>query len=381
MFVFSLFTAILTFVYLCLILYYIYHWNQIKPALIPDSTERPTVSIIIPARNEEDAIMACVQSCLNQNYPPDHLEVIVVDDQSEDDTFDLLEEITDPRFVRMRLGVYKKTTIKGSKKKALAYGISHAKGELIFTTDADCLVPPNWIQSMLSYFNDPKIKLVSGPVKIKEGKSFISRFQSLDFSANGFVNASGIQSGLHYLCNAANLAYRKTVFLDHNVFEDNYHIASGDDIFLLEKIKTHYPDGIAFSKSDESIVETRALTNWSDFMKQRFRWAGKMKLVKDWNLKWIPAWIWLQRFSLLGFLIYSLWLGSINYILIALTAVVLQWIVDFLLQYDACRFYKIPNWPIWFIVLKPIHTFYFLLIGMSSFLPLNIEWKGRSNPH
>lgn len=75
------------------------------------------VTILIAARNEEDSILACIQSCLNQNYPPNKLEVIVVDDQSEDDTNELLESIEDPRFVHMRLGVYKRTTIKGSKKK------------------------------------------------------------------------------------------------------------------------------------------------------------------------------------------------------------------------------------------------------------------------
>jgi len=123
------------------------------------------VTILIAARNEEECIMDCVQSCLNQNYPASKLEVIVVDDQSEDDTYDLLESISDPRFVRMRLGVYKRTTIKGSKKKAIAYGVNHAKGELIFTTDADCIANPDWIQSMIPFFNDPKVKLVSGPVK------------------------------------------------------------------------------------------------------------------------------------------------------------------------------------------------------------------------
>lgn len=337
------------------------------------------VTILIAARNEEDSILACVRSCLNQNYPSNKLEVIVVDDQSEDDTYDLLESIEDPRFVRMRLGVYKRTTIKGSKKKAIAYGVNHAKGELIFTTDADCIVSPDWIQTMVPFFNDPKVKLVSGPVKIKHPSSFIARFQALDFSANGLVNAAGIKSGFHYLCSGANLAYRKQVFLEQNVYEDNYHIASGDDIFLLEKIKTVYPDGIVFSKLADSIVETQAISNWSDLIKQRMRWAGKMRHVTDWNLKWIPAIIWIQRILVLSFLVVSIYLGSINYILTGITAIMLQLLLDFLLQYDACRFYSISKWQIWFIILEPLHTLYFILLGVASWLPVSIEWKGRSN--
>lgn len=338
------------------------------------------VTILIAARNEEDSILACIQSCLNQNYPSNKLEVIVVDDQSEDDTYDLLESFEDPRFVHMRLGVYKRTTIKGSKKKAIAYGVNHAKGELIFTTDADCLVAPDWIQSMIPFFNDPKVKLVSGPVKITNRSSLIARFQTLDFSANGLVNAAGIKSGLHYLCSGANLAYRKQVFLEHNVYEDNYHIASGDDIFLLEKIKSVYPDGIVFSKLANSIVETQAVSNWTDLIKQRLRWAGKMRHITDWNLKWIPALIWIQRILLLSFLVVAISLGSVNYILASITAIMLQLLLDFLLQYDACRFYKISKWQIWFIVLEPLHTIYFILLGIASWLPVSIEWKGRSNP-
>ena len=76
------------------------------------------VTIVIAARNEEDNILECVSSCLDQDYPEDLLEVIVVDDQSEDDTYTILEnQVKDYRFKLMRLGVWKRTTIVGSKKK------------------------------------------------------------------------------------------------------------------------------------------------------------------------------------------------------------------------------------------------------------------------
>ncbi|HEX5625111.1 MAG TPA: glycosyltransferase, partial [Saprospiraceae bacterium] len=218
--------GLLTVLYSCLIAYYAYHWNRI-PVSEPTLPLNPQpVSIVIAARNEEKHVVSCVQSCLNQNYPPHLLEVIVVDDQSEDDTNDLLEAIEDPRFKLMRLGVYRRTTIKGSKKKALAYGIHHASGTIICTTDADCLVPPDWVRHMVSRFAEPQVRLVSGPVGIHHPEKAIHYFQALDFSANGLINGSGLQSGLHHLCNGANLAYRKSDFLEQDAFEDNYHIAS-----------------------------------------------------------------------------------------------------------------------------------------------------------
>ncbi len=337
----------------------------------------PFVTIVISARNEEDHIIECIQSCLNQNYPNHLLEIIVVDDQSEDNTYELVESIEDPRLLLMRLGVNRRTTIKGSKKKALAYGINHAKGEIICTTDADCIVPENWVKTLVGYFSNQSIKFVSGPVKIKETKNFINRFQSMDFSANGLVNAAGIHTKQFYLANAANLAYRKAVFLEEDAFENNYNIASGDDVFLLEKIRLKYPYGIAFAKSQEAIVETRGLTEWSSFISQRLRWAGKMSIVKDWNLKVLPAFVWIQRVSLFALFIAGILQFNLILLMISFSCFMMQWLVDFILQMDACRFYKIRNWEIWFIPTAFLHNIYFILLGILSWLPISTDWKGR----
>lgn len=370
---------ILTSLYGILIVYYLYSWKQIHPvdASFQATSTDPFVSVIIAARNEEDHILRCVHSCLNQDYPAHLLEVIVVDDQSDDDTFDLLEHIDDPKFVRMRLGVYKRTTIKGSKKKAIAYGINHAKGDIICATDADCIVSNQWIRSMVLPFGQQKIKLVSGPVIIDEPKSFLDHFQALDFSGNGIINAAGIQSNFHLLCNAANLAYRKKIFLEMDAYEENYNIPSGDDVFLLQKINQNYPDGIAFNKSSDAIVKTIAITSWLEFARQRLRWAGKMSLIKDWKLRWIPALVWLQRVSVYLFLIFGLWTANINLVYINIICLILNWAFDFMIQYEASKFYKINNWYYWFLPVEWIHSLYFIIIGLISWLPISVDWKGR----
>ncbi|MBK8485389.1 MAG: glycosyltransferase [Saprospiraceae bacterium] len=369
--------VLFTLVYCILIVYYLYYWKKIQPPGPTNSGTNPFVSIVIAARNEEATILDCITSCLKQNYPAHLFEVIVVDDQSEDDTYEILETIEDPKFVMMRLGVYKRTTIKGSKKKAIAYGINHAKGEIICTTDADGIVPENWVLSMVSYFNHQKIKLVSGPVGIMQSNNFLNYFQALDFSGNGLINAAGLRSKIHHLCNAANLAYRKHIFLEEDAFENNYNIPSGDDVFLIHKIKENYPDGIAFAKTTEAIIKTHALKDWSSFFKQRLRWAGKMSLMKDWSLKWIPTWVWLQRVSIIVFLILGIILKDLNLILITGSCWFIYWLADFILQYDACRFYNIKKWQIWFFPVALFHSFYFILIGILSWLPITTDWKGR----
>ncbi len=373
----SIFSILFTLVYIALIVYLIYQWNKIRPNDQITIAQAPYVSIVISARNEEDHILECIHSCLNQDYPKHLLEIIVVDDQSEESTYELVESIEDSRLVLMRLGVTRRTTIKGSKKKALAYGINHAKGEIICTTDADCIVPEHWVNNMVSYFSDPRIKMVSGPVKILEEDGFINRFQSLDFSTNGLINAAGIHTKQFYLANAANLAYRKQVFLEEDAFENNYHIASGDDVFLMEKIRTKYPDGIAFVKLQSATVETRGLTNWSTFISQRLRWAGKMSIIKDWTLKGFPAFVWMQRVLLLTLFIIGLIQSDIKFILISFSCFILQWLVDFILQIDACRFFKIRNWEIWFVPIAFLHNIYFIALGILSWLPIPTDWKGR----
>ena len=152
---------------------------------------------------------------------------------------------------------------------------------------------------------------------------------------------------------------------------------SGDDVFLIHKIKENYPDGIAFAKTTEAIIKTHALKDWSSFFKQRLRWAGKMSLMKDWSLKWIPTWVWLQRVSIIVFLILGIILKDLNLILITGSCWFIYWLADFILQYDACRFYNIKKWQIWFFPVALFHSFYFILIGILSWLPITSDWKGR----
>lgn len=374
---FYLLTILFTVLYIGLVSYLLYQWNYISAEPSEHPEPKPLVSIVIAVRNEEENILKCVQSCLDQKYPSERYEIIIVDDQSEDSSYELIEQLKNPKIILMRLGVFRRTTIKGSKKKALAYGITHAKGEIILTTDADCLVPEHWISSMVNYFSTPEIKLVSGPIKIIETGRFINRLQALDFSGNGLINAAGLHSRLFYLCNAANLGYRKEVFLEGDAFENNYNIASGDDIYLVDKISKSYPNGITFAKSQNAIVETSAMSDWSGFITQRLRWAGKMRHITDQKLKIIPAIVWIQRLLIYALLITGISTYNSQWILISFSCIILQYLTDFILQMDANRFYKIKNWEIWFVPMAFIHSVYFLVIGVLSLLPIHTEWKGR----
>lgn len=377
MLIFFICILLLSLAYSGLIAYFIFYWKKSIRSPLNTSPVGFRSSVIIAARNEEEHILECVQSCLNQKELLQEMELIVVDDQSEDDTYDILNAFEHPNFRHMRLGVYKRTTIKGSKKKALAYGINHAQGEIILTTDADCRVKEQWVAKMLNYFQQPQIQLVSGPVGIKQPRSFLDYLQALDFSANGLINAAGIQAGTHYLCNAANLAYRKSAFLNAEAYENNYDIASGDDVFLIEKIKEQHRDGICFAHEKELLVETSALPSWLSFMAQRLRWAGKMRYVKSWKMSALSSFVWLQRISVVVGFACSIYSNNIYHWGLFLASFFIQCLADFILQYHANKFYAVPSWKKWFLQVWLVHNFYFIIIGFLSWLPLSHDWKGR----
>ncbi|MDQ3143227.1 MAG: glycosyltransferase [Bacteroidota bacterium] len=368
----------LAFLYVCLILFYLFHWKKIPKFISESPTECYTkVSIVIPARNEEEHIQSCIEHCLKQNYPAQLLEIIVVDDQSEDNTPNILEEILDPRFKFMRLGVFKKTTIQGSKKKAISYGVNHASGDLIICTDADCLPGVDWVKSMVLYYQKHTPKIICGPVKIKTPHTFIEKFQALDFAISNLINAAGIKGKLHYLCNGANLAYEKLAFIESAAYDTNQHIASGDDIFLLNKIKKLYPQSIHYIKSEEAIVETQSVKTISEFIQQRLRWAGKVKHLSDVTLIALSSFIWVFRVVCILTLIVGFVVKIPILIYSSVICIFSRWILDFLIQYHACRNFKILPLLWWIPIMNIFYTVYYILIGFISWLPIRQEWKGR----
>ncbi len=138
------------------------------------------ISVIIPVRNEAKNIDTVLLSLSQQHYPPSHIEVIVVDDNSTDDSINRADQHR-AHFKGMTvlsLGASGK-----GKKKALTQGISIARGEIIATTDADCVLPPDWLTSINSFFQDNHVAMAVGMVAVGEQADYFSRWQAMEFAS------------------------------------------------------------------------------------------------------------------------------------------------------------------------------------------------------
>jgi glycosyltransferase involved in cell wall biosynthesis len=141
--------------YAGLILYYRQSWLEI-PSFKLSSTDHifsTLITVIIPARNEEDNITACLQSILAQDYPKNLFEVIVVDDHSTDGTAEQVRSFTSENIRLISLKDHTNNDpLNSYKKKAIEIAVQQSTGNLIVTTDADCVVSTKWLSRIASFY-------------------------------------------------------------------------------------------------------------------------------------------------------------------------------------------------------------------------------------
>jgi glycosyltransferase involved in cell wall biosynthesis len=178
------------------------------------------ISVIIPTFNEEENIAQCLVSLSHQNIPRADYEIIVVDGGSKDSTCEIAKKYADQVFVQT------------SKKVGGARndGVKVAKGDIVATTDADCILPPHWIKTLEEDFKDPDIVQIYGPVyPIEEGIG--NRFSLL--LANTFARI-GYYSKTFYYTLGCNTAFRKSAFIQAGMYRC---IDAGDDLEIAMRMK------------------------------------------------------------------------------------------------------------------------------------------------
>jgi cellulose synthase/poly-beta-1,6-N-acetylglucosamine synthase-like glycosyltransferase len=274
----------------------------------PISGEKPAVTVLIAARNEEKHIGKCLDSLLAQTYPPGKLQIVVVDDRSQDATAALLEKYREQAPDRLTVVSLAETPPGVSPKKhALGQGMSQARGEIILTTDADCLMGPGWVAALVENF-DEGTGLVLGMTSYYRLPPPEPRFwgtQALEFISYGIVAASlvGLRFPVHG--NANNIAYRRKVYDLAAGFSSHGNIVSGDDDFLIQGIHALGTWNIRYAVGPESQVQTEPPLSLRQFWEQRKRWASKCGFYKPKQAAFLAC-IFLYYALILSFLLVGL---------------------------------------------------------------------------
>ncbi|MFT4665484.1 MAG: cellulose synthase/poly-beta-1,6-N-acetylglucosamine synthase-like glycosyltransferase [Polaribacter sp.] len=356
---------------------YYLDWNAI-PVYKPEfkkSARQTKVSILVPARNEEESIETCIRALLQQDYHKSLFEIIVIDDHSDDDTANLAEAFEDPQVRVLRLADYPELAQQAFKKLALATGIKKASGNLIITTDADCYMGPSWLSLIVAYYEDHKVKMIAGPVSMVDEKSLLEKFQSLDFCGMMGITGAGVSKGYMLMGNGANIAYAKKAFEEVNGFEGIDHLASGDDMLLMQKIAAVYPGQVHYLKNANAVVYTKAQPTWSDFIQQRIRWASKSSAYpqKGVTLQLVVVYFFCWNL-ILNFCLIPFW--ELAWML-AVGQLFLKMAVDYLLLSTMTSFFSRKDLMRSFLPSQLLHILYIVGIGTLGNIVKRYSWKGR----
>jgi cellulose synthase/poly-beta-1,6-N-acetylglucosamine synthase-like glycosyltransferase len=237
-----------------------------------------SITVIVPARNEERNIEHCLTSLMLQSYPKDKLSIIVIDDQSTDRTSEIVRSLIDRSpFPITLLQSDITSTIRSPKIRAMSLGIQHSLSDIILTTDADCTVRPEWVSTINSYFEEG-VGIVTGVTVYTQRFDRSPMFygiQFLDFISYTAIAASAIGMGRVLVSNGSNMAFRIHAFDESGGFDTLAHINTGDDSLLAQKIVANGRWKARFAFDDHAVVRTHPVSSWSEVFHQRMRWVGQ----------------------------------------------------------------------------------------------------------
>lgn len=334
---------------------------------------KPKVSVLVPARNEAATITETLQGLHNQTYPAEKLEIIIIDDNSSDHTSAVVSTfIEENNLENIRLLNYR-TVGNTYKKAAIAHALEFSSGEIIMTTDADCIVKPQWVESMIAQYEE-ETGMIAGLITFdpKSEKTIFSRLQTLEFAGIVFAGVGAVGIGYPLICNGSNLSYRRRAYDDVDGFSGHDHLPSGDDDLLMQNIHKKTSWKIKYNINSASINSTHPLNNLNRFLNQRSRWASK-------GIHYPGTTI-----SIMLFLVYAFYAAIL--VLTPLTIMglfpsqflllgfLLKWIPEFLIINEALRILQRDDLLSLFLTAQLFHIPYLVIVGFRGFFNL-FKWK------
>jgi biofilm PGA synthesis N-glycosyltransferase PgaC len=339
----------------------------------PVASDKVRVSVIVAARNEEKTIVSLLKSLARQDYAEDLLEIIIVNDNSTDRTPIIVSEfISEHRkhnAINIRL-IYNPFL---GKKSAVRHGIEKSAGELIIMTDADCVAGPGWVSAYASFYAANGAEMILGEVYQKPERGFVSHFGNLEFSALQAITEAAVVAGHPVMCNAANMAIRKDIYLKHaGILRGD--IPSGDDIFLLHAVK-RWGGTIMYMRDRAAAVVTAGAVTAAALLRQRARWASKAYHYSDAATLTLAAATAACNAAVAAAAVASI--ISVKYLPLLCLLYAIRFIPDLLVTYRNLK--KREEHPplLLFILSELIYPFYFIIVALVSLFPSSRRFSNR----
>lgn len=250
----------------------------------PNVQRRPSVTVVIPAHDEEETLGATLESLSAQHYPGD-AEFVIIDDRSTDGTAAVIEDAAarDPR-IRMER-VREPSRRLSPKVNAVRHGIRASSGEIIVTSDADCQYPRGWLEGMVAHFA-PDVTMVVGYVestRVGGAKRWLHLFESIDWFSLMLVSRSLTRFGWKFASSANNQAYRRDAFDAAGGFGAPGRAPSGDEDLLTQRLGRLPDSRVVFASRPETRVLTRPIASWGALLRQRRRWVSRYHHVMHYH--------------------------------------------------------------------------------------------------
>lgn len=339
----------------------------------PVTMGKARISVVVACRNEEKNITALLRSLAKQDYPADLLEIIVVNDNSTDRTPIVVSEFIADH--RQHQGVNIKLIYNPfqGKKSAIRQGVSKSSGELILMTDADCVVAPGWVSAYAAIFESGNADMVVGEVFQKPERGFASYFGSFEFSALQSITEAAVVAGHPVMCNAANMAVRKEIYLKH-AGSLRYDLPSGDDIFLLHAVK-RAGGRISYAGGRAAAVVTAGAVTAAALLRQRARWASKAYYYKDTATVTLAAATAACNAAVTAAAVASI--ISVRYLPLLALLYAIRLVPDLLITYR--NFKKREEHPplLLFFLSEILYPFYFITVALLTLLPCSRQFRKR----
>lgn len=370
-----LISIFITVIYVLFIFSFVIGIDRIQNFKKTKDVDQINFSILIPFRNEAKNLPLILKSLSKIRYPLDKFEIFLINDDSSDNFKMHIDNFQNQNNkIKIHL-INSERKSNSPKKDAIKTAVMQTNFDWIITTDADCIVPEEWLKNFNYFIQKNNSKMIVAPVTFIYEDNFLNNFQILDFLSLQGSTIGGFGINKPFMCNGANLAYNKHAFLEVNGFDGNDHIAGGDDIFLLEKFINTFPKKVQYLKSETSIVKTKAQPSLNQLINQRIRWAAKTGSYSNSFGKFVGLIVFTTNFYLIFLFVYA----TLNYISWQHFGLVflLKFNIDFLLIYKTSKIFIQQEALKKYLISSFLYPIFNVFVAFLSFFK-KFEWKGRT---